>query len=112
SASRTLSSGGRARALRESSSMRLDMAAPGGSTSLLRACESRQLACPLRDNVGVDRHAAALRRETYASAHVPRRNAAACPCRTTCYASPRYRPAAPRLEDRGAVLTFFDLLLA
>jgi hypothetical protein len=38
----------------------------------------------VRHNVGVDRHAAALRRETYAPAHSSRRNAAACPCRTTC----------------------------
>jgi hypothetical protein len=36
-------------------------------------------------NVGVDRHAAALRRETYAPAHGSRRNAAAFPRRTTCY---------------------------
>jgi hypothetical protein len=39
-----------------------------------------------RPNVGVDRHAVALRREAYAHQHALRRNAAACPCRTTCYA--------------------------
>jgi transposase len=38
----------------------------------------------MSSNVGVDRHAAALRRETYALAHGSRRNAAACPRRTTC----------------------------
>jgi hypothetical protein len=35
-------------------------------------------------NVGVGRHAAALRREAYAHQHASRRNAAACPRRTTC----------------------------
>ena len=35
-------------------------------------------------NVGVDRRAVALRREAYAHLHAARRNAAACPCRTTC----------------------------
>lgn len=35
-------------------------------------------------NVGVDRHAPALRRRTYAPAHGLRRNAGACPRRTTC----------------------------
>jgi hypothetical protein len=39
------------------------------------------------DNVGVDRHAAALRRKTYAPAHNLRCNATANPCRTTCYPS-------------------------
>jgi hypothetical protein len=38
----------------------------------------------LRHNVGVDRHAAALRREAYAHQHASRRNDAACPRRTTC----------------------------
>jgi hypothetical protein len=37
-----------------------------------------------RPNVGVDRHAAALRRKPCAGAYVFRRNAAACPRRTTC----------------------------
>jgi hypothetical protein len=35
-------------------------------------------------NVGVDRHAAAMRREACWRAYAPRRIAAACPCRTTC----------------------------
>jgi hypothetical protein len=38
----------------------------------------------LRYNVGVDRHAVALRREAYAHQHASRRNAAARPRRTTC----------------------------
>lgn len=38
-------------------------------------------------NVGVDRHAAALRREAKAHLRRLRRNVAACPRRTTCYAS-------------------------
>ncbi|MCY1557533.1 hypothetical protein D9M68_943890 [compost metagenome] len=38
----------------------------------------------MMSNVGVDRHAAALRRKAYAPAHGLRRKAAACPRRTTC----------------------------
>ena len=38
----------------------------------------------VRHNVGVDRHAPARRRETYAPAHGLRRLAGACPRRTTC----------------------------
>lgn len=41
-------------------------------------------------NVGVNRHAAALRRRAYAHPHARRRSAAVCPSRTTCSTSPRY----------------------
>src|SRR5690242_3066127 len=46
-----------------------------------------QLVLVVSSNVGVDRHAPARRRETYAPAHGLRRLAGACPCRTTCYAA-------------------------
>jgi hypothetical protein len=51
-----------------------------GQTEEARSCEGRHV----RSNVGVDRHATALRREAYAHLHALRRNAVACPRRTTC----------------------------
>jgi hypothetical protein len=49
-----------------------------------RAPSANKNVASMRANVEVDRHAAALRRKTYAPAHGLRRNAVACPRRTTC----------------------------
>src|SRR5690349_18961867 len=63
---------------------------------------SSQTVTIVRSNVGVDRHAVALRREAYAHLHDSRRNAAACPCRTTCYTQ-RCRSSQPDDTDAAAM---------
>ena len=63
-------------------SVRLVAAERSAALELLRCL--RRIRLRLRHNVGVDRRAAALRHGAYAHQHASRRNAAACPRRTTC----------------------------